>query len=243
MLAMLDGQGVVSMQINKFTSGVSQILAVVILSILLSGSIYAGVVYEDFGVDSADGAWAYLKATGVGKNNSIHYVPRLEDAAEAVFWGYVLYPPDHGWLNLDVRYFDEDSIRIFRTFLRAESDMILPLAVGIDDGHSIYVDGVFVEGKGFGIESFASISLTAGVPVMIEILGYNGPGPSQVTVVRSDNRLPIETTAGLEINASGHFHAVPEPGSVLIYCLGCVCLLILSGRMKPGGFRKEKEVG
>ena len=81
--------------------------------------------------------FSYSKAVNVGKGNYPFFVPRMDDAVDLTFFGYVTYPAPTGWLNTDPAFYDEDAIRLFRTHILSDRDQLLPIAVGIDDGHSI----------------------------------------------------------------------------------------------------------
>jgi hypothetical protein len=188
-----------------------------IFSLISNIPIHADPILTTFGSGTPQGSWAYSTAIAVGKGNSISYIPLKSDAIGLTFQGYVFYPGGTGWLNSSNAYFDEDTIRVFRTYVLSDTNMVLPLAAGIDDGHSIYVNDVFADGDPFGIGSAAIANLKAGVPTKIELLGYNGPGPSQFLIVRGDNFQPIESTSGLRINADGVFAAVPEPSTFIIF--------------------------
>src|SRR5581483_8455268 len=113
--------------------------------------------------------------------------------------GYVSYPgggpsnPAAGWIHQNPAFYDEDTIRVFRTYLLSDTDVAIPIHLGVDDGHSIYVNDGFVGGGGYGVAVNQIISLTAGVPAKIELLGYNGPGPWQLVFRRQDGAEVADT--------------------------------------------------
>src|SRR4051812_47480583 len=76
--------------------------------------------------------------------------------------------------------YDEDIIRVFQTFVLADSDTTLHLHPDGDDGHSVYVNDGFIGGGGFGAVIDFDLGLVSGVPVKLEVAVYNGPGPSAV---------------------------------------------------------------
>ena len=181
-----------------------------------------------YGTATPDDAWAYYRAVGVGRGNSSTYVPvRADYTGKEIFEGFVFYPgggpsnPAAGWIHREPSLYNEDTIRVFRTYVLSATDMSVPIVLGTDDGHSIYVDGVFMGGGGFGVPVEPTINLKAGGVTEIELLGYNGPGPWQLVFRRQDGT-EFADTAGLQISATGSFQAVPEPSSFVMLLMGGV---------------------
>lgn len=129
-----------------------------------------------------------------------------------------------GWHHYDGSFYNEDTIRIFTTYMLSDADVIIPLQFSGDDGYTIYLDDMFFTGNsGIGPPPVnAAITLFAGVPLKFEAAIYNGPGPTHLTFLRQDDLYPLDTTPGVRLNAVGDFPssgAVPEPQSVIIWSI------------------------
>lgn len=134
------------------------------------------IIYDKYSAPTPVGTWSYSFAVGVGKGNDPSYVPTLSNMGGlAVSPGGGPSNPAAGWIHQDPAHHDEDTIRAFRTYLLSPTDLS-----GGDDGHSIYVNGTFVGGGGFGVAVNTTINLVAGVATEVDLLGYNGPGPWQL---------------------------------------------------------------
>lgn len=189
----------------------------------------ADFISTTFGTATADNSWSYFRAVGVGKGNRPSYVPLHSDyAGMEIFEGLVSYPDGaspSGWIHYEPSLYDEDTIRVFRTYVLSDIDQSFSVHLGGDDGHSIYVDGAFLGGGGFGVPVEPTIHLTAGVITEIELLGYNGPGPWQLVFNHQDGR-EFSGTPGVRINALGEFQTVPEPSSTLLLVIGTLILTL-----------------
>jgi hypothetical protein len=178
-----------------------------------------------FGSGTPVGSWAYSKAEGVGHGNDTTYMPVLNDWSPAVFQGYVYRLPEV-WNTVGSGIHDEDTIYVFRTFAMSTSDITIPMRLGGDDGHSIYINDVFVGGGGFAANIDFDLFLAAGVPTKIELGNYNGPGAMIADLHRRDNGLRLEDTAGVSVNAELNASVVPEPTSLTLLVIGS-CGLVL----------------
>ena len=98
--------------------------------------------------------------------------------------------------------------------------MTIPLIWNGDDGHSVFVNGIFVGGGGFAEEVLFNLTVNPDAPVKLEVVGYNGPGPFVFQLLRSDTNLPLTSTPGVTINAS-----VPETGGTLFSLVTAIIAL------------------
>jgi hypothetical protein len=195
--------------------------ASLVLLLVLATSAQADFIYTTYQSPTPENSWAYSIAVGVGRGNSTNYVPTLADAAgKAVFEGYVSYPGGLGWIHYQPSLYDEDTTRIFTTYVMADHDMSIPVVVGGDDGSSIYINGIFSGGGGFGASTDTTLNLKAGVATRIDLLGYNGPGPWELVFYRQDGT-EFADTPGITLNADGNFASpVPEPSTLALAASG-----------------------
>ncbi len=203
------------------------IVLAVLLALFMMPSTRADIIFDQYGTPQTNNAWEYYRAVGVGKGNSSTYIPRQEDYfGKEVLEGNVVYPgggpsnPAAGWIHQEPSLYSEDTIRIFRTYVISDFSQSIPIHLGADDGHSIYLDGVFLGGGGFGVPVNVIVPLTAGVPHQLELLGYNGPGPWQLVFRRQDGA-EFANTPGVHISTQ----QVPEPCSSTFMTLGVSILL------------------
>ncbi len=174
-------------------------------------ALRADQVTDAYGSGTPVNSWEYLKLVNAGKGYDWTYVPVRSDYSNAVFQGYVVSPPNGTW---GAFYFGADSIYIFRTNVLSSVHQTIPLLFGGDDGHAVYVNGVFQGGGPFNTATSFDLELTAGMPVQLELAGYNGPGGWVFGLYRQDNRLRLVDTPGVTINAS------PEPRGMFLVAIG-----------------------
>ena len=197
---------------NKSTFAV---LVLVSYMIMVAPAVQADQITDVYGTSSPTNAWAYLKLPNAGKGFDTTYVPVRPDYDNATFQGFVITPDDGAWGGSN--FFGEDTFYIFRTTITSSVDLTIPLTWQGDDGHSVYVDGAFQGGGGFASIIDFDLSLSAGLPIELELAGYNGPGPWVFQLVRQDNGLPITSTPGVMLEAPT---AIPEPATLLLLGFG-----------------------
>jgi hypothetical protein len=194
-----------------------------VVSLLVMGSAQYGkgeVIYDQYACATPNGAWSYSFSVGVGKGKDPSYIPLLSDLRRTVSPGYVSYPdggpsvPTAGWIHQDPAHYNEDTIRVFRTHLLSSMNVSIPVQLGGDDGHSLYVNGSFVGGGGCGVAVNSTIHLTAGVPTEVTLLGYNRTGPWQLVFRRQDGTA-VSNTPGVTLKAAAPAPE-PHPGSDLL---------------------------
>jgi hypothetical protein len=180
-------------------------------------SICNAIVYTD----TPSGSWRWATLTSVGKNYSTAYYPESDSVFfAATFNGYVTYDTDtgHSWYGAGL-----DTIQVFSTYVTSQTDQVISVRAGGDDGHSLFVDSAFVLGGACGATLDYELSLQAGIAKRIDLVGYNGPGNWVFGIGLpngSDIGDPIESITGVTINA------VPEPCSLVLLLMAgvSVCL-------------------
>jgi hypothetical protein len=156
-----------------------------------------------------EGAWSYSTlSTVVG---GINYFPTQEsDFSSASFVNYVSYEfPGSGWFVQKPSA--PGGFHVFSTWALSDRDQVISFVNGGDDGHSVFIDGIFLGGAGFGVNVSGDISFTAGVPRELTVVTHNSGGEMHAnffTTPAQDRAL--EDTPGISISA------IPEPSSLLI---------------------------
>lgn len=191
----------------------------------IGGGAFAALIPGSF-TGTPVGSWNYYEQLNAGHGSSTdYYATTAAEYQSVVFQGYVTYnagsPPSLGyWFGQGF-----DSFQVFSTYIQSDTNMTLPVLLGGDDGHSLFVNHVFVGGGGYGDNGVPyTLNLQAAVPVFIEIVGYNGPGPWAFSL-RTDgpNGTILDEVPGLTLNANGSFSAVPEPSSVILWAVIGLC--------------------
>jgi serine/threonine protein kinase len=161
--------------------------------------------------NTPDGSWRYSELAQSVGSGITYYPSSTNEWAPAVFRGYVVFAD-----NLNAGPWIEDDnggpgYQILTTWLRSDTDRSLNLVFGGDDGHSLFVDGQFVGGAGFGVIVSNMVSLRANVPRKLELAVYNaiggwgayiGRGPFSDWGKHNWTNL-LNTVPGLSLNADG----------------------------------------
>jgi len=142
------------------------LVGVIMVAFLFSGNAIAALTFTGTPTNS----WAYFikPEPSVGENDQ-YFVTSQSAYAGATFQGYV---SDAPWGLGQPRAAD----LIFSTFVTSATTQQIPLILDGDDGHSLFVNNAFVGGGPFGADVLHTLNLTAGVPVRLDMAGFNGPG-------------------------------------------------------------------
>ena len=146
-------------------------------------------------------AWAYYRFIDPSGNFDPSYVPRPVDyRGQTVFMGYVVTPEDGAWGGASFTCC-ASTYYIFRTTLRAKRDLVIPIVLTGDDGHSLLVNGNFVGGGGFGEVVRHNLVLPANRRVSIEVAGFNASGPYVFELRHADTGQGLAQVEGVRLRA------------------------------------------
>ena len=181
---------------------------------------------------STDNLWAYSYIENSGYISSAYYDwvtdsdPFRDDA---VFQGYVTGDAGPGtWSDWADSFssngtFDYNSVHVFDTYITSSVDQTVTLSAGGDDGHSIFVDDVFLAGAGYYGTASTDFTMVANTQYKLTLVADNYTGPWAVwfkiagdgwtgSVCEADN---------ISMNATGTTPApVPEPATMLLFGTG-----------------------
>jgi hypothetical protein len=160
------------------------------------------------------GSWAYsrLPAPQIGENDQ-YFPTSPSEYSGSQFQGYV---SDAPWGNP----LERAEFHIFTTYATSNATQQVALFLNGDDGHSLFVNDAFVGGGGFDVNIPYTLSLEAGVPVKLEVAGFNGPG-DWVFVFGQSNGTSLSQTPGISLDAT---NVLPEPAGIV--AAGLACLLV-----------------
>jgi len=184
-----------------------------ILFLLAGVCILAQAAIACVVTDSPVGSWHYSQKS-ILNSSTAWYVSNTNDLAGCESLGYVTYGNEPGWFIGNSGY----GIRVFETWIKSDADVTLLLVSGGDDGHSMFIDGKFIAGGGFGVNIYPTLELKAGIPRHVLLTSNNAIGGwhvnCRVRIGDDGELLPLEDIPGVSINAED---AVESGGLVAYY--------------------------
>ncbi len=182
------------------------LVGVIMVAFLFSGNAIAALTFTGTPTNS----WAYFikPEPSVGENDQ-YFVTSQSAYAGATFQGYV---SDAPWGLGQPRAAD----LIFSTFVTSATTQQIPLILDGDDGHSLFVNNAFVGGGPFGADVLHTLNLTAGVPVRLDMAGFNGPGGWVFVLQTVAGGQSLSQVPGVTINATGITIPEPQLGFILL---------------------------
>jgi hypothetical protein len=161
--------------------------------------------------NSPDQSWAYSQLIESNPNDSTYYPTTTNEYGLATFEGYVTYEDGGGSGPLIVDESGDTGYQVVTTWVMSASNQTINLVFNGDDGHSLFIDGQFVGGAGFGIPVSNTVVFAANTPRKFELADYNsaggwgvylGLGPWNGYIDGNWSNL-LENTPGLTLNADG----------------------------------------
>jgi len=176
---------------------------------------------------STEDLWGYSYQTGVNLGSS-SYVTSTSQFASAVHQGYLVGDTHPTATHVD--YFssagvpgDNYTAHVFSTYIMSTINQTLEFQFDGDDGHSLFLDGVFLDGGGYSIDGDATITLLANVSYNLEFVGTNSTGPwgwwincvECVDGLASGPNLLMDAIDDFDTSGS-----IPEPSTLALMGLG-----------------------
>ena len=215
------------------------LLVGLVTTVLLAGISSVGLAIPiqsetpDLNPSSTVNLWAYSYQDNAMYINSAHtdWVRAGDPYTDAIFQGYVT--GDYGgWSDWSDSFdsrgsSDYRSVHVFDTYITSYIDQEVTFRAGGDDGHSIFIDGVFQSGAGFGTTAATSLNMTANTQYKLTFIGnnYTGPYGWWFAMGGEDWSGPISEAYNISMDASASGAApVPEPATMLLFGIGLVSL-------------------
>ena len=174
---------------------------------LPNGTLIGTFSATDEDTNSADsikvGQWAFSHLPNRGRD--AEYFPQsVQEFAGATFQEFI---PDTAYLVHSLQNPDDlvgEGYYVYETWIEANKDMELPVAVWGDAGHSLFLDDEFIAGGGFGRRENAVIELAAKTPRKFTAVVYQARNTVFVHV--TSNLRKISDASGLSISSGGQRH-------------------------------------
>jgi len=176
---------------------------------------------------STENLWEYSYQTGVFISSS-SYVTNTSQFASAVHQGYVI--GDTHPTSTTVDYFssggvsgDSNTAHVFSTYIMSTVDQTLNFVFDGDDGHSLFLDGVFLDGGGYSIDGYASVTMLGNVSYNLEFVGTNRSGPWSWWINCTECEYGLSSGDNILMNAADDFNGsgtIPEPATLTLMGLG-----------------------
>lgn len=197
-------------------------LATLLMAALLPASVWAAALINSTQIlvnpTSTTNLWEYSVADSDSTTIPSYsaYATSTAHYASVVSQGFVSGDVGYTQDNFSNSVGDYKSIHTFGTWLISDFDQTIQLLFGGDDGHSLFVDGSFVGGAGFGINVIVDIDLLANQAIYLELVGYNNSGTWGFGIRDNVETQLVENIDGLRMDAVGAFVPTPATGLLLV---------------------------
>ena len=152
--------------------------------------------------EQPQGNWLHSSGTGPGQSSSWYptAIPSNESLAQhgyATYWHHTGTPA--GWFTQPTS--STNTFFVFETYVTSETTQSIDYLLGGNDGHSLFINDQFVRGAGFGNDNApGTLSLQAGVPVKVTLVGYNSGADTHISFRTADLQ-NIEDIPGVSVSA------------------------------------------
>lgn len=221
---------------------------------LVTGLLLIGIVSTSHGstIDSetiltnpasTENLWSYsYMESNTAIANAAYYTTDPNEFSSAVFEGYLT----GNGVRPNVDHFEDwnansQSTRVFTTYIMSLIDQTVSLAAGGDDGHSIFMDDVFIAGAGYAVSAIGNFEMVANQAYKLTSVGNNYGGHFELWFnirggLNSEGAYdwvgPLSEAHNISMDASGTFAPVPIPGTMILLSTGLVGLAGLGRKKK-----------
>lgn len=165
--------------------------------------------------NSPNGTWFHSELVETNPLNTTYFATSTDEFSDIQPVGFLEMKELAGYGPLLYDGSANAGYEVLTTFAISSTDRTLNLVFNGDDGHSLFVDGQFLGGAGFGVPHSNLVSFAGGVPRKVQLAVYNsiggwaayiGMGPWIGSVDANWTNL-IETEPGMYLSANGYVGA------------------------------------